>query len=335
MFLEIVIPTYNRSHILVSTIREVIAAISTQDEEIGLRVIDNCSTDATTSILKPYADQSLLTYERNSANIGAARNIAKCVSSSCAQWVWVFGDDDHILIHSLKYLISALRLLRRDIVFARALSLKVSSDGSVSYLERRVGSSNDLITLYDPGVKIACHGTIHDLAFISQLIINPSCWNQAFHDKIYSPTDLYTFVLTLMNECLTKQAADINIHISAATDRGDRDYYIPNVCISRLTEFTSYETIVHAGLGSRRARKILAAGRKSIWRHRIASIFKLLSNEDSCKIGGKDPIAYMLDYQSPYLEDVIVVRAFALVAKFPMAKATLKRVYGFLSRRSS
>lgn len=334
-FLEIVVPTFNRAHILATTLRELIAAISTQEATMALRVIDNCSTDDTPSVVEPYVTKGLLTYQRNSSNIGAVRNIAKCIDTSQAQWVWVFGDDDHILVHSLPYLLSSLRELTRDTVFARALHAKVSDDGLIHYIDKQSDASASRIVRYSPGVHIARHGSIHDLAFISQLIINPACWNQEHHDSICRESDLYTFVLTLLNECTTKRAADINIHIAAATDRGDRSYYTPNVCIARLTEFTSYERLVHSVLGSGSARKALASGRKNLLKHRIASCFKLVASGDSCKIEGKDPMSFMLTYHSPYLSDVIAVRSLALAAKLPSARAAFNLVYNFLSRNSA
>jgi glycosyltransferase involved in cell wall biosynthesis len=333
-FFEIVVPTFNRAHILASALKELVAAVSTQGESIPLRVIDNCSTDDTHSVVRPYAEKGLLTYERNSTNIGLIRNIAKCIYTSRSQWVWVFSDDDHILLHSLPYLLSALRELTPDTVFARALCAKVSEKGLVSFVEKQKDSSPLTIIDYMPGINIASHGSIHSLAFLGQTIINTSHWNQDYHDKIYRGTDLYTFVLTLLHECAAKKAVDLNIHIVAATDRGDRSYYTSNMCVARLTEYTSYEQVVHAALGPSRARKALSAGRKGLLRLRIASVFKLISYSSSYEIQGVDPVSYMCSYRSPYWLDVFVVRSLAFIGKIPSTKSAFSRIYEYLSKSS-
>ncbi len=332
--LEIVVPTFNRARILASTLVELAATVSAQDESISLRVIDNCSTDDTPSVVRPYAEKGVLTYERNSTNIGLIKNIAKCIHTSYSQWVWVFSDDDHILLHSLPSLLGALRELTPDTVFARALYVKVSDKGLVSFVEKQKDLSDLRIVNYMPGINIASHGSIHSLAFISQIIVNTSHWNQSYHDEIYRGTDLYTFVLTLLHECVAKKAVDLNIHIVAATDRGDRSYYTSNMCVSRLTEYTSYEQVVHAALGPSRARKALSAGRKGLLRHRIASVFKLISYSSSYEIQGVDPISYMCSYRSPYWLDVFVIRSLAFVGKIPSAKAAFSRIYEYLYKRS-
>jgi len=334
-FLEIVVPTFNRSHILEYTLKELIAAISSQKESITLRIIDNCSTDGTPSVVETYAQRKLLTYERNQSNIGLIKNIAKCINTSQAKWVWVFGDDDHILVHSLPYLLNALRELPSDTVFARALHGKTSNKGLINYIEKPKHSHGSPIFLYDHGLNITCQGSIHSLAFISQLIINPSHWNQEYHERIYQDSDLYTFVLTLLNECSSKKAAELNIHIVAATDRGDRSYYTPNMCIARLTEYTDYERVVHATLGRSRARKVLSNGRKGLLRHRIASCFKLIANSDTYKINGKNPLLHLISYKSPYITDVVTVRSLAIIAKLPYAKNGFKTIYDYFANRNS
>jgi glycosyltransferase involved in cell wall biosynthesis len=301
---------------------------------MSLRIIDNCSTDDTQELIKPYADNEMLVYERNQSNIGLIKNIAKCIHTSRAQWVWVFGDDDHIFIHSIPYLLDALNNLPSDIVFARALGAGMGRHGLISVIEKSNGNSTGSAIKYDPGLIIASYGSIHSLAFISKLIVNPSHWNQALHDKIYRDTDLYTFVLVLLNECLSKKSADLNIHIVAATDRGDRSYYTPNMCVARLTEYTAYERFVHASLGRNSARKVLSRGRKGLLKSRIASCFKLIGYKDDYSIDGKDPISFLQSYRSPYVSDIAVIRLIAILARIPLAKNAIRYLYDYLAKRS-
>lgn len=330
--LEIVVPTYNRSSILALSLRELVASIEHCQEDVSLRVVDNCSTDDTFAIATSYARNGLLTYERNKANIGLINNIAKCIHSSHARWVWVFGDDDHILSFSLPFLLDALRKLPDDVVFARALSAKLDASGFITHSESRSDSPTPIV-IHDPGIQITRVGSIHDLAFISQLLINPSYWNQQYYERIYAGTDLYTFVLVLLRQCRYNKAAELNFHIVVATDRGDRSYYTPNMCVARLTEYTRYEALVFASLGPLKAKKILAQGRHKLLWLRIVSCFKLIGNNDSYRITGKDPISYLCCYKSPYLLDVIIIRLMALAARLPGVRGIYGFVYAYFYNR--
>jgi len=331
--LEIVIPTYNRAEILSLTLKEISAAISTLEENVRLRVIDNCSPDHTAEVVRPYLDTNSLIYEKNSSNIGLINNIAKCIHTSSARWVWVFGDDDHIILHSLPFLLNALKGLSDDIVFAKALCLKVTEEGLATGVEQLDNKSKSSIIEYDPGVSIAWKSSIHGLAFISTLFINPSHWNQDYHDSIYDDNDLYTFVLTLLHACINKKSVDLNIHVVAATDRGDRSYYTPKMCVARLTEYTSFEQIIHDTLGKHVARSVLSRGRKNLLRLRLTSCIKLIGYKDSYRIGGVDPISYMSSYRSPYLRDVIAIRSIGVLGKLPLAHQACKALYDFLRDR--
>lgn len=333
VILEIVIPTYNRADILSSTLKEISAAIGTLEENVLLRVIDNCSTDHTIEVVRPYLDANCLVYEKNSSNIGLINNIAKCINTSAARWVWVFGDDDHIILHSLPFLLKALSSLSDDIVFAKALSLKVTEEGFTTGVVQLDHKPNSSILQYDPGVSIAWKSSIHGLAFISTLFINPFHWNQDYHDSIYDDNDLYTFVLTLLHACINKKSVDLNIHVVAATDRGDRSYYTPKMCVARLTEYTSFEQIIHDALGRPVARRILSRGRKNLLILRLTSCIKLIGYKTSYRIGGADPISFMSSYRSPYLRDVIAIRLIGVLGRLPLTQQACKTLYDFLRER--
>jgi glycosyltransferase involved in cell wall biosynthesis len=332
-FLEIAIPTHNRAAILYSTLKEITAALDILEDDVLLRVIDNCSTDHTFQVVQPYLNTNKLSYEKNSTNIGATKNIAKCINSSIARWVWVFGDDDHIILHSLPFLLKTLKSLSNDIVFARALCLKVTDKGLIVEVEKLANISSTPVIEYDPGVAIAWHGSIHSLAFISTLIINPLHWDQDYHDSIYDDNDLYTFVLTLLHACIRKKSADLNLHIAVATDRGDRSYYTPKMCVSRLTEYTLYEQIVHDVFGKLYARRILCRGRKNMLTLRLLSSVKLVGNNNAYKINRLNPIPFMASYRSPYLRDVVLIRSIAILGRLPFMQKVYKSIYDYFYAR--
>ncbi|MCP9891634.1 glycosyltransferase [Cyanobium sp. Aljojuca 7D2] len=328
-FLEIVVPTYNRASILHSTLRELSASVHSQSEFISLRVIDNCSTDTTSSVIGHFVDRGLLTAQQNEENIGLIRNIAKCIATSSAEWVWVFGDDDHILLHCLPRLIKTLQALPHEVVFARGLTAKLNADGRLVGVSRPDAATRaaEPVSIYDNGLDITAKGNIHALAFISTLFIRPRFWNQNYHDSIYQATDLYTFVLALLHESAHRKTADLNFHVVAATDRGDRSYYTVNMCVARLTEYTNFERLVHAEVCRRRAWWLLRKGRKGLLKLRIASCFKLIAYRDDYRVRGKDPIAFLRSYSSPYWTDQWVVRLLGGLAMIPGVKSIFKYVY--------
>lgn len=332
--LEIVVPTFNRADILAASLKELAAAVSTQLGKVSLRVVDNCSTDHTFTIVQPFLEKGLLRYERNDENIGLIRNIAKCIETSSSEWVWVFGDDDHILLHSLPFLCTALEALPEDVVFARGLSAKLSARGDLIFCEKGQYHDSTLnYKIHEPGIEIVANGSIHSLAFISQLLIRPRLWNKQYHDSIYKDTDLYSFVLAMLAQCNTRRSADLDLHIVVATDRGDRSYYTPNMCIARVTEYTTYEILVHKSVGRRRANALLARGRKGLLKHRIASCFKLIAYRDSYRINNQDPVEYLHSYNTPYFLDRVVIRSLASLAMLPGSTGFFRYVYDHLKAR--
>lgn len=332
--LEIVVPTFNRADILALSLKELTAAVATQLDKLSLRVVDNCSTDHTFAIVQPFLEKGLLCYERNDENIGLMKNIVKCIETSSSEWVWVLGDDDHLLLHSLPFLCAALAALPEDVVFARGLSAKLSSRGELIHFEKGQYHHSTLnYKIYDPGIEIAANGSIHSLAFISQLLIRPNLWDKRYHDSIYKDTDLYSFVLTMLAQCKTRKSADLDLHVVVATDRGDRSYYTPNMCIARVTEYTAYEIMVHQAVGRRRATTLLARGRKGLLPHRIASCFKLVAYRDSYRINDQDPVEYLRSYKTPYFLDRVVIRALASLAMLPGSTGCFRYVYDHLKSK--
>ncbi len=62
---SVIIPTYNRAHLIIETLESVFAQTYPHYEII---VIDNCSTDNTTEVLRSYIDTGRIRYIRNEKN---------------------------------------------------------------------------------------------------------------------------------------------------------------------------------------------------------------------------------------------------------------------------
>jgi len=95
-FLEIGIPTYNRSSKLnrLLTILEQETAVVSVDIKIRITVSDNHSSDATQTMLQQHSFRNKIVVRANAENVGALRNIWGLYETTQADYVWLIGDDD-------------------------------------------------------------------------------------------------------------------------------------------------------------------------------------------------------------------------------------------------
>jgi glycosyltransferase involved in cell wall biosynthesis len=112
-FLQIVIPTYNRTAVLPETLNYLVQSIRMHQlmSKVRIVVLDNASTDSTPEIeIKAFAD-CRIQYIRNSYNIGLEKNVYKALTLDGARWTWVFGDDDVISRNAIGVTLSHLESL--------------------------------------------------------------------------------------------------------------------------------------------------------------------------------------------------------------------------------
>lgn len=125
---SIVIPTFNRSRMIVRSLESVLASISPDDEVI---VVDDGSTDDTASVLKPYFGRIQYVATPN-RGVGAARNRGM---ARATRPLLAFNDSDDEWFADKLVLQRAFMQARPDVVFCFTdIGLK-SNDGT----ERRNG----------------------------------------------------------------------------------------------------------------------------------------------------------------------------------------------------
>ncbi len=92
---SILIPVFNREHILFQTLD---SALSQTYSNIEIIVVDNCSTDGTWGVIQGYVrkDSRIKAY-RNDTNIGPVRNWLACVGHASGIYAKILWSDD--LIH--------------------------------------------------------------------------------------------------------------------------------------------------------------------------------------------------------------------------------------------
>ena len=93
--LTIVIPTYNRNHLLAETVAVLLPQLSA---DIDLVVLDNHSSTPVADTLTPYLREHVggkfASIVRNRQNIGGDANIVRCFEYASGDWIWVLADDD-------------------------------------------------------------------------------------------------------------------------------------------------------------------------------------------------------------------------------------------------
>jgi len=92
--LSICIPTYNRSLFLRESLTSVYGAISGFEDQVGVLVSDNASTDNTTAVVSEFQHRYPgLRYNRNPVNV-IDKNFFIAAGLARGRYVWVFADDD-------------------------------------------------------------------------------------------------------------------------------------------------------------------------------------------------------------------------------------------------
>lgn len=115
------IPTWNRAKKLEKCIRAIATQIVELGEQdnIGIFVSDNCSTDDTFKVLaKLKKEFPFLEYTRLSKHVDMATNGANVVRFSNGEYVWIFGDDDILLKDGLRMVWYVLNTKEVDIIHA-------------------------------------------------------------------------------------------------------------------------------------------------------------------------------------------------------------------------
>ena len=116
---SIVVPSYNRGHILSLTLPTYL-----QPEVGELILVDDCSSDNTPEVVRELMKTyPLIRYVRNEVNMKQTGSKNRGIAEARYPYIY-FGDDDSVLrSNSIAYLLQTLQKYQADIVGARALYL--------------------------------------------------------------------------------------------------------------------------------------------------------------------------------------------------------------------
>ncbi len=103
--ISVCIPTFNHGHFLKDAVESVLAQTYTDFE---LVIVDNCSTDDTPEIVRPYLTRDRrIRYVRNPVNVGAQRNLNRCIELASGEYVNILCADDILAPTALQKLVQA------------------------------------------------------------------------------------------------------------------------------------------------------------------------------------------------------------------------------------
>lgn len=96
--LTIGIPTFNRNETLIESLRFLVPQIH-RNINVELLIVDNSSdVPVQESILKNYPELfGKVRFIRNKFNVGANENVLRVIENASGSYVYVLGDDDHVL----------------------------------------------------------------------------------------------------------------------------------------------------------------------------------------------------------------------------------------------
>lgn len=111
--ISFIMPTFNRAHFIVESIRSITAQMGDEDE---LAIIDDGSTDGTQELLGNLNER--FRYYRQ-VNSGKSAALNRALATTHGQFVWICDDDDILCPGAVATLVKQIDQSRADCVFGR------------------------------------------------------------------------------------------------------------------------------------------------------------------------------------------------------------------------
>ncbi len=228
MFLSIVIPTYNRAHLIEHTLKSVLAQ-SCDDFEVI--IIDDGSSDNTEEIVQPYLSEKVSYYRIQNSERGAARN--RGTEYAKGDYVNWFDSDDEMLPNH----VANARELASKHQYPEVLNLMYQIKDSVSgkitpvqagYFGKEKQRKNFLIE----GNYLACNPVIvrKDIALK----------NPFMEDRALSASEDYELWLRLLAKYPFHQSPEITSFLIQHDERSVNTMTNPDKLETRFLTFLKY-----------------------------------------------------------------------------------------------
>jgi len=111
ILLSFAVPTYNRARSLEKLLNNVLPQAIKLKDEVEICISNNGSVDNTREVVSGFQKKypNLIKYSENAKNLGVDANIIKVVDMCNGDFIWTFGDDDHIVDDGLSAVVSLLK----------------------------------------------------------------------------------------------------------------------------------------------------------------------------------------------------------------------------------
>ena len=226
MFLSIVIPTYNRAHLIEHTLKSVLTQ-SCDDFEVI--VIDDGSSDNTAEIVQPYLSEKVHYYRIPNSERGAARN--RGTEYAKGDYVNWFDSDDEMLSN---HVACAKELaVGQPEVFSLMYQIKDSVSGKITPVQASYsGGQKQRKNFLIEGNYLACNPVFvrRDIALKNPFI----------EDRSLSASEDYELWLRLMTKYPFIQSSEITSFLIQHDERSVNTMTDPDKLETRFLTFLKY-----------------------------------------------------------------------------------------------
>lgn len=122
---SIIMPSYNTANFISESIESVIDQTYSSWELI---IVDDCSTDKTDDVVKPYLKDSRITYIKNDKNSGAAASRNRALREAKGKWIAFLDSDDLWMPEKLEKQIAFMK--ENGYHFSYTKYIEIDTDGN-------------------------------------------------------------------------------------------------------------------------------------------------------------------------------------------------------------
>lgn len=228
MFLSIIIPTYNRAHLIEHTLKSVLNQSCADFEVI---VIDDGSSDNTAEIVQPYLSEKVHYYRITNSERGAARN--RGTEHAKGDYVNWFDSDDEMLPHHVAYLKEWCERHKNPEVVNVMYQIKDAVSGKITPVQSSYSSGQKQRKNYlIEGNYLACNPVVvrRDIALANPFI----------EDRTLSASEDYELWLRLLTKYPFHQSTEITSFLIQHNERSVNTMTNPDKLETRFLTFLKY-----------------------------------------------------------------------------------------------
>ncbi|MDR0801737.1 glycosyltransferase family A protein [Fluviicola sp.] len=228
MFLSIVIPTYNRAHLIENTLKSVLNQTCPDFEVI---LVDDGSTDNTQEVIAPYLSEKVRYYLIENSERGAARNRGtELANGHYLNW---FDSDDEMLPDHVQHLRELCKKNSYPEVLNAMYQMKDAVNGKITPVQSSYRpNQKQRIHFLTEGNYLACNSVIvrKDIALENPFI----------EDRTLSASEDYELWLRLLAQYSFHQSEKITSYLIQHNERSVNTMTDPSKLEKRFLAFLGY-----------------------------------------------------------------------------------------------